>query len=36
MMKQVVKVNNSYFEDFHANYDIEDSCDENDYNNMKL
>ena len=29
-------INHSYFEDDHVDCDIEDSCDEDDYENMKL
>jgi len=35
-MKSVVMINHSYSEDDHAEYDIEDSCDEDDNENMKL
>ena len=35
-MNRIVIINHSYFEDDHVDCDIEDSCDEDDYENMKL
>jgi len=36
LMNRIVIINHSYFEDDHVDCDIEDSCDEDDYENMKL